>query len=110
MLAGLPQASSACPPQLSARACYCVSSAGLVLLLAKLCMFMEDSSVPYVMEVLAAGFQGRTGIRASDEPPPFVGGEVARRFGTAASELRSRCTLASEALAFVLRSSGPSSC
>jgi hypothetical protein len=60
--------------------------AGLVLLLAKLCMFMEDSSVPYVMEVLAAGFQGRTGFRASDEPPPFVGGEVARRLGTAASE------------------------
>jgi hypothetical protein len=73
--------------------------AALVLLLAKLCMFMEDSSVPYVMEVLAAGFQGRTGFRASDEPPPFVGGEVARRLGTAASKLSSRCMAAKKALA-----------
>uniref|UniRef100_A0A383VMJ6 Vacuolar protein sorting-associated protein 51 homolog n=1 Tax=Tetradesmus obliquus TaxID=3088 RepID=A0A383VMJ6_TETOB len=60
---------------------------GLVLLLAKLAMFMEDAVVPAVMEVLAGSFQGRSGFRASDEPPPFVGGEVARRLGTAANLL-----------------------
>lgn len=58
---------------------------GIVLLLAKLCVFMEGTTVPSVMELLAASFLGR-GFRSSDEPPPFVGGEVARRLGTAASK------------------------
>jgi hypothetical protein len=57
----------------------------LVLLLSKLCMVMESSTVPSVMEVLAVAFHA-SGFRASDEPPPFVAGEVARRLGTAASE------------------------
>lgn len=57
-----------------------------MLLLAKLCIFMESSIVPSVMEALAASSQGRSSFRSSDQPPPFVGGEVARRLGTAASE------------------------
>lgn len=60
--------------------------AGVVLLLAKLCAFMEATTVPYVVEVLAVAFQGR-GLRATGEPPQFVGGEVARRLGSAAREL-----------------------
>lgn len=58
---------------------------GLVLLLAKLCVFMESTTIPSVMDLLASAFQGK-GFRASDEPPPFVGGEVARRLGTASRE------------------------
>eukprot|EP00878_Enallax_costatus_P034185 GHUV01037857.1.p1 GENE.GHUV01037857.1~~GHUV01037857.1.p1 ORF type:complete len:130 (-),score=24.76 GHUV01037857.1:347-736(-) len=46
---------------------------------------MESTTVPSVMELLASAFQTK-GFRGSDEPPPFVGGEVARRLGTAGSE------------------------
>jgi hypothetical protein len=62
-----------------------VTCAGLVLVLAKLCVHMETTTVPYVVEVLAGAFQGR-GLAGSDGPPRFVGGEVARRLGSTASE------------------------
>eukprot|EP00878_Enallax_costatus_P044789 GHUV01053536.1.p1 GENE.GHUV01053536.1~~GHUV01053536.1.p1 ORF type:complete len:492 (+),score=170.86 GHUV01053536.1:2-1477(+) len=61
---------------------------GLVLLLAELCVYMESTTVPSVMELLASAFQTK-GFRGSDEPPPFVGGEVARRLGTAGNLLLS---------------------
>lgn len=59
--------------------------AGLVLVLAKLCVHMETTTVPHVVEVLANAFQSR-GFTGSDGPPRFVGGEVARRLGTTASK------------------------
>lgn len=62
---------------------------GLVLLLCRLCIFMEGVTVPWVMETLALMFQGRGGGRGSDQPPAFVAGEVARRLGTAANALLS---------------------
>jgi hypothetical protein len=72
---------------------YCVTPppapAGLVLVLAKLCGHMETTVVPYVVEVLAASFQGGAGF--SDGPPRFVGGEVARHLGSTASELKGTC-------------------
>lgn len=73
--------------------CVCVLCAiacpGLVLVLAKLCVHMETTTVPYVVEVLAGAFQGR-GLAGSDGPPRFVGGEVARRLGSTASESQAR--------------------
>lgn len=80
---------------------------GLVLLLAKLCMQLESGTVPELMEQLAASpltasggsgeggrasapgaSDGRTGgARGDNQPPPFVAGEVARRFGSAADAL-----------------------
>jgi hypothetical protein len=60
---------------------------GLVLVLAKLCVHMETMTVPHIVEVLANAFQG-SGSTGSDAPPRFVGGEVARRLGTIASEPR----------------------
>jgi hypothetical protein len=58
-------------------------STALLLLLAKLCLFLEATTVPSVMEVLALHFPGQS----ADGPPPFVAGEVARRAGTAAQLL-----------------------
>lgn len=51
---------------------------GLLLLLARLCGFMEGTAVVHVMETLAAAFPGRGGGSGGDEPPAFVAGEVAR--------------------------------
>ncbi|DBB17629.1 TPA: hypothetical protein ACH3X3_002673 [Trebouxia sp. C0006] len=61
--------------------------AGLLLLLAQLCSFMENTAVLHVMEVIAATFPGQGGSSGSDQPPAFVAGEVARRLGTAAQTL-----------------------
>lgn len=70
-----------------------VHGAGLVLLLAKLCLHLEGTVVPHVVEVLAAGaFQGGRGRRAGDTPPQFVGGEAARRLGSAARKGLAECT------------------
>lgn len=72
--------------------CFCVLvvalcvTTGLVLVLANLCLHMETSTVPLVVELLAGAFQGSSGT-PSDGPPRFVGGEVARRVGHTASEL-----------------------
>lgn len=51
---------------------------GIVLLLAKLCQFLEHTAVPMVMEAIANLFVGRGG--AGDEPA-FVGGDTARKLG-----------------------------
>ena len=51
---------------------------GLLLLLARLCGFMEGTAVEHVMETLAAAFPGRGGGSGGDQPPAFVAGEVAR--------------------------------
>eukprot|EP00891_Asterochloris_glomerata_P001742 jgi/Astpho2/1742/Aster-04163 len=60
---------------------------GLLLLLARLCLFMETNAVLHVMEVIAATFPGQGGGSGGDQPPAFVAGEVARRLGTAAQAL-----------------------
>lgn len=51
---------------------------GLVLLLAKLCAFLESQGVVKVMEVLAAVFPGQGAGSGGEQPPAFVAGEVAR--------------------------------
>lgn len=63
---------------------------GLVMLLAKLCMHMETTEVPNIMDIIATSFTGGGGgAGGGDEPPAFVAGEVARRLGTAAAALLS---------------------
>lgn len=52
--------------------------AGLLLVLAKLCSFMEGTAVLHVMEIIAATFPGQGGGSGGEEPPAFVAGEVAR--------------------------------
>jgi hypothetical protein len=56
---------------------------GLLLLLAKLCLFVESTTVPSVMEILALNFPGQS----ADGPPPFLAGEAARRAGVGAQLL-----------------------
>ncbi|GLI70392.1 hypothetical protein VaNZ11_015174 [Volvox africanus] len=66
---------------------------GLVLLLAKLCKFLEQVMVPWVMETIAASFAsaggpgGGGGGGGVDLPPSFVPGEVARRLSAASSAM-----------------------
>lgn len=60
---------------------------GLVLLLVKLCIYMEQQSLPFVMETIASVFTSRSGLRGEDAPPAFVAGEVARRLTTASNAL-----------------------
>ena len=52
--------------------------AGLLLLLARVCSFMESTALVHVMETLAATFPGQGGGSGSGQPPAFVAGEVAR--------------------------------
>ncbi|GLC45938.1 hypothetical protein PLESTF_000714400 [Pleodorina starrii] len=67
---------------------------GLVLLLAKMCKFLEQVMVPWVMETIAASFAsaggpggGGGGGGGGDLPPSFVPGEVARRLSAASSAM-----------------------
>ncbi|EIE21455.1 hypothetical protein COCSUDRAFT_66895 [Coccomyxa subellipsoidea C-169] len=53
--------------------------AGVLLLLARVCSFMESNALVHVMETLAATFPGQGGGSGSGQPPAFVAGEVARR-------------------------------
>ncbi|KAG2450988.1 hypothetical protein HYH02_004260 [Chlamydomonas schloesseri] len=65
----------------------------LVLLLAKLCKFLEQVMVPWVMETIAASFASGGGPGGPgpggpvDLPPAFVPGEVARRLSAASSAM-----------------------
>mmetsp|Transcript_18627 Transcript_18627/g.47206 ORF Transcript_18627/g.47206 Transcript_18627/m.47206 type:complete len:953 (-) Transcript_18627:187-3045(-) len=68
------------------------AKSGMTLMLAKLCLHMEQSSVPWVMEHIAGAFmlRGAAGAVSSgraDLPPAFVPGEVARRLSAASSAL-----------------------
>ena len=72
--------------------CVVVCCAGLVLVLARLCVHMETNTVPLAVELLGGAFQGSRSSSHSDGPPRFIGGQVARRLGTTASErLNSPC-------------------
>jgi hypothetical protein len=72
------------------------ASPGLLLLLARICMFMENNALVHVMETLAATFPGQGGSSGSGQPPAFVAGEVGRcyawhRQSFAAQTSRSIC-------------------
>ena len=51
---------------------------GMMLLLARLCSYMESQLVVRVMETLAELFAGQGTASGGDQPPAFVAGEVAR--------------------------------
>ena len=51
---------------------------GVLLLLARVCTFLESEAVVQVMETLATTFPGQGGGSGSDQPPAFVAGKVAR--------------------------------
>ncbi|KAG6512982.1 hypothetical protein ZIOFF_031126 [Zingiber officinale] len=56
--------------------------AGLVLVLAQLSVFIEQSAIPTITEEIAASFSGG-GTRAYEHGPPFVPGEICRIFHSA---------------------------
>ncbi|KAL6843534.1 hypothetical protein ACP4OV_026596 [Aristida adscensionis] len=51
----------------------------LVLMLAQLCVFIEQTTIPKVTEELAASFSGG-GARSYEYGPPFVPGEICRLY------------------------------
>ncbi|XP_060962833.1 vacuolar protein sorting-associated protein 51 homolog [Cannabis sativa] len=53
--------------------------AGLVLVLAQLSLFIEQTAIPRITEEIAASFSGG-GIRGSEYGPAFVPGEICRMF------------------------------
>jgi hypothetical protein len=59
----------------------------MLLLLARVCAFLEGPALSHVMEALAAAFPGQGGSAGSAQPPAFVAGEVAR-WGTLHSQKR----------------------
>ncbi|KAG9457884.1 hypothetical protein H6P81_002392 [Aristolochia fimbriata] len=55
---------------------------GLVLVLAQLCVFVEQNAIPRITEEIAASFSGG-GIRSYENRPAFVPGEICRMFRSA---------------------------
>ncbi|XP_074586193.1 vacuolar protein sorting-associated protein 51 homolog [Curcuma longa] len=60
--------------------------AGLVLVLAQLSVFIEQSAIPTITEEIAASFSGG-GTRTYEHGPPFVPGEICRIFHSAGERL-----------------------
>ncbi|KAK9806582.1 hypothetical protein WJX73_004732 [Symbiochloris irregularis] len=60
---------------------------GVLLLLARVCTFLETEAVVQVMETLASTFPGQGGGSGGDQPPAFVAGTVARVAGATSSRL-----------------------
>ncbi|KAI3902123.1 hypothetical protein MKW92_013726 [Papaver armeniacum] len=56
--------------------------AGLVLVLAQLAVFIEQSAIPRITEEIAASFSGG-GVRDNENGPAFVPGEICRTFRAA---------------------------
>lgn len=56
--------------------------AGLVLVLAQLSVFIEQSAIPRITEEIAASFSGG-GVRGSENGPAFVPAEICRTFRSA---------------------------
>ncbi|PIM98288.1 hypothetical protein CDL12_29236 [Handroanthus impetiginosus] len=54
-------------------------AAGLVLVLAQLSLFIEQSAIPRIAEEIASSFSGG-GVRGSEYGPPFVPAEICRVF------------------------------
>lgn len=59
--------------------------AGLVLVLAQLSLFIEQTAIPRITEEIAASFSGG-GIRGSEYGPAFVPGEICRFFRSASEK------------------------
>ncbi|KAF5189172.1 Vacuolar protein sorting-associated protein 51-like protein, partial [Thalictrum thalictroides] len=57
-------------------------SAGLVLVLAQLSVFIEQSAIPRITEEIATSFSG-AGVRGYEHGPAFVPGEICRMFRSA---------------------------
>ncbi|KAL5561010.1 hypothetical protein UlMin_030757 [Ulmus minor] len=57
-------------------------SAGLVLVLAQISVFIEQTAIPRITEEIAASFSGG-GVRGSEYGPAFVPGEICRVFRSA---------------------------
>ncbi|XP_015868841.2 vacuolar protein sorting-associated protein 51 homolog [Ziziphus jujuba] len=60
--------------------------AGLVLVLAQLSLFVEQTAIPRITEEIAASFSGG-GVRGYEYGPPFVPGEICRIFHSAGEKL-----------------------
>ncbi|MBA0688897.1 hypothetical protein Goari_006659, partial [Gossypium aridum] len=60
--------------------------AGLVLVLAQLSVFIEQTAVPRITEEIAASFSGG-GVRGYENGPAFVPGEICRIFRSAGEKL-----------------------
>uniref|UniRef100_A0A1D1ZEC0 Vacuolar protein sorting-associated protein 51 homolog n=2 Tax=Anthurium amnicola TaxID=1678845 RepID=A0A1D1ZEC0_9ARAE len=58
---------------------------GLVLVLAQLSVFIEQSAIPRITEEIAASFSGG-GIRGYEYGPAFVPGEICRQFRSASEK------------------------
>lgn len=61
-------------------------SAGLVLVLAQLSVFIEQSAIPRITEEIATSFSGG-GARGYESGPAFVPGEICRLFRSAGEKL-----------------------
>ncbi|XP_073022242.1 vacuolar protein sorting-associated protein 51 homolog [Primulina eburnea] len=61
-------------------------AAGLVLVLAQLSVFIEQSAIPIITEEIATHFSGG-GVRSSEYGPAFVPGEICRIFRSSAEVL-----------------------
>lgn len=61
-------------------------SAGLVLVLAQLSVFIEQSAIPRITEEIATSFSGG-GARGYENGPAFVPGEICRLFRSAGEKL-----------------------
>ncbi|XP_068658687.1 vacuolar protein sorting-associated protein 51 homolog [Aristolochia californica] len=55
---------------------------GLVLVLAQLCVFVEQNAIPRITEEIAASFSGG-GVRSYENGPAFVPGEICRMYRSA---------------------------
>ncbi|XVF80678.1 hypothetical protein PTKIN_Ptkin15bG0093700 [Pterospermum kingtungense] len=60
--------------------------AGLVLVLAQLSVFIEQTAIPRITEEIAASFSGG-GVRGYENGPAFVPGEICRIFRSAGEKL-----------------------
>ncbi|GJN23390.1 hypothetical protein PR202_gb11035 [Eleusine coracana subsp. coracana] len=60
--------------------------AALVLMLAQLCVYIEQTTIPKVTEELASSFSGG-GARSYEYGPPFVPGEICRLYHSSGEKL-----------------------
>ncbi|KAF9612642.1 hypothetical protein IFM89_003084 [Coptis chinensis] len=78
-------------------------SAGLVLVLAQLSVFIEQSAIPRITEEIATSFSGG-GVRGYEYGPAFVPGEICRMFRSAGEKfLQLYVNMKSQKLSNLLR-------
>ncbi|KDP28255.1 hypothetical protein JCGZ_14026 [Jatropha curcas] len=77
--------------------------AGLVLVLAQLSVFIEQTAIPRITEVIATSFSGG-GVRGFENGPAFVPGEICRIFRSAAEKfLHHYITLRTQRVSVLLK-------